>query len=172
MKARQRFGDRLARGVGSQLQAFAIAMTRAHSAVPLADAPDLEAATAVVRARGLRLSTARRLVLEALYDADGPLTAEQLAGEMDVASVYRNLETLEELGLVRHFHLGHGPGFYARSSAATHEYLLCEACGAMTAVEPEQLDGVRDLIRAQFGYEARFTHFPIAGRCRDCGTDS
>ena len=154
------------------MQAFAIAMTRPHSAVPLADAPDLDAATALVRARGLRLSTARRLVLEALYDADGPLTAEQLAGEMDVASVYRNLETLEELGLVRHFHLGHGPGFYARSSAATHEYLLCEACGAVTAVEPEQLDGVRDLIRAQFGYEARFTHFPIAGRCRDCRTDS
>src|SRR6185436_11498510 len=105
----------VARGVGSQLQAFAIAMTRAHSAVPLADAPDLDAATAVVRARGLRLSTARRLVLEALYDADGPLTAEQLAGEMDVASVYRNLETLEELGLVRHFHLGHGPGLYPRA---------------------------------------------------------
>jgi Fur family transcriptional regulator, ferric uptake regulator len=154
------------------LQAFAIAMTRPHSAVPLADAPDVDAATALVRARGLRLSTARRLVLEALYEADGPLTAEQLAGEMDVASVYRNLETLEEIGLVRHFHLGHGPGFYARSSAGTHEYLLCEACGAVTAVQPEQLDGVRDLIRAQFGYEARFTHFPIAGRCRDCGTDS
>ncbi len=154
------------------MQAFAIAMTRAHSAVPLADAPDLEAAAAVVRARGLRLSSARRLVLEALYDADAPRTAEQLAGEMDVASVYRNLETLEEIGLVRHFHLGHGPGFYARSSAGTHEYLLCEACGAVMAVEPAQLDGVRDLIRAQFGYEARFTHFPIAGRCRDCRTDS
>src|SRR3954464_8359460 len=138
-------------------------MTRAHSAVPLADAPDLEAATAVVRARGLRLSTARRLVLEALYDAENPLTAEQLAGEMDVASVYRNLETLEEIGLVRHVHLGHGPGLYTRSAAGTHEYLLCDACGAVLAVERDELDGVRDLIRTQFGYEARFTHFPIAG---------
>ena len=106
-------------------------MSRAHSAAPLADAPDLEAAAAVVRSRGLRLSTARRLVLEALYEADGPLTADQLAGDMDIASVYRNLETLEEIGLVRHVHLGHGPGLYARSSAGAHEYLLCDACGAV-----------------------------------------
>ena len=38
-------------------------------------------------------------------------------------------------------------------------------------VEPKQLDGVRDLIREQFGYEARFTHFPIAGLCPECTKD-
>jgi Fur family transcriptional regulator, ferric uptake regulator len=146
-------------------------MSRAHSAAPFVDAPDLEAAAAVVRSRGLRLSTSRRLVLEALYEADGPLTAEQIAGDMDMASVYRNLETLEEIGLVRHAHLGHGPGLYTRSSAGTHEYLLCDACGAVIAVEPAQLDGVRELIRSRFGYEARFTHFPIAGLCPDCAND-
>jgi Fur family ferric uptake transcriptional regulator len=143
-------------------------MTRPHSAAQPADAPDLETAAAVVRSRGLRLSTARRLVLEALYRADAPLTADQIAGEMDVASVYRNLETLEEIGLVRHVHLGHGPGLYARASAGTREYLLCDECGAVVAVEPERLDGVRELIRSGFGYEARFTHFPIAGMCPDC----
>jgi Fur family ferric uptake transcriptional regulator len=36
------------------------------------------------------------------------------------------------------------------------------------AVEPERLDSLRDLIRAEFGYEAAFSHFPVAGRCRDC----
>ncbi len=146
-------------------------MSRAHSAAPLANAPDLETAAAVVRSRGLRLSTSRRLVLEALYAADGPLTAEQIAGDMDVASVYRNLETLEEIGLVRHVHLGHGPGLYTRSAAGTHEYLLCDACGAVLAVERDELDGVRELIRTQFGYEARFTHFPIAGLCPECARD-
>ena len=143
-------------------------MPRAHSAVPLAEAPDLEAAAAVLRAAGLRYSTARRLVLEALYAADEPLTADQIAGEMDVASVYRNLEALEEIGLVRHFHLGHGPGYYVRAAAGVREYLLCEGCGAVRAVEPAALDGVRKAIRREFGYEARFTHFPIAGLCPDC----
>jgi Fur family ferric uptake transcriptional regulator len=146
-------------------------MTRPHSAVPLVDAPDLEAAAAVVRSHGLRLSTARRLVLEALYATDEPLTADRLAGDLDVASVYRNLETLEQIGLVRHFHLGHGPGLYARSAVGAFEYLLCDACGAVVAVEPEQLDPVRERIRRDFGYEARFTHFPIAGLCPDCAAE-
>jgi Fur family transcriptional regulator, ferric uptake regulator len=143
-------------------------MSRPHSAVPVAKAPDLEAAAAVVRAAGLRLSTSRRLVLEALYAADEPLTAEQIAGGMDVASVYRNLEALEAIGLVRHFHLGHGPGYYVRAAAGVREYLLCEGCGAVDAVEPASLDRVRAAIRREFGYEARFTHFPIAGLCPDC----
>ena len=146
-------------------------MTRPHSAVPLVEAPDLESAAAVVRSRGLRLSTSRRLVLEALYASDEPLTADQIAGELDVASVYRNLETLEQIGLVRHFHLGHGPGLYARASAGQYEYLLCDACGAVVAVEPERLDAVRDRIRRDFGYEARFTHFPIAGLCPACAAE-
>ena len=70
--------------------------------------------------RGLRVSAARRLVLEALFAAERPVTAEEIAAGLDgrlpasdLASVYRNLETLEELGLVRHVHLGHGPGLYA-----------------------------------------------------------
>ncbi len=146
-------------------------MTRPHSAVPLVEAPDLEAAAAVVRSHGLRLSTARRLVLEALYATDEPLTADRIAGDLDLASVYRNLETLEQVGLVRHFHLGHGPGLYARSAVGALEYLLCDACGAVVAVEPERLDPVRDRIRRDFGYEARFTHFPIAGLCPDCAAE-
>ena len=37
----------------------------------------------------------------------------------------RNLETLEEVGLIKHFHLGHGPGLYARLGAETQECLVC-----------------------------------------------
>jgi Fur family transcriptional regulator, ferric uptake regulator len=146
-------------------------MTRPHSAVPLAEAPDLESAVAVLRSHGLRLSSSRRLVLAALYATDEPLTADRIAGDLDVASVYRNLETLEQIGLVRHFHLGHGPGLYARAAAGRAEYLLCDACGAVVAVEPERLDPVRERIRRDFGYEARFTHFPIAGLCPECATE-
>ena len=145
-------------------------MSRADPAPPVVEAPDLEAAAAVVRSRGLRLSTARRLVLAALYAAEEPLTAEQIAGPMDVASVYRNLEALEEIGLVRHVHLGHGPGRYMRAAAGVREYLVCERCGAVRAVDPEALDAVRAAIRERFGHEARFTHFPIAGLCRACAS--
>jgi Fur family transcriptional regulator, ferric uptake regulator len=149
-------------------------VTRPHSG-PTLEAPDLDSALAALRARGLRVSAARRLVLETLYASADPLTAEQIAAGLDgrvprsdIGSVYRNLETLEQIGLVSHFHLGHGPGLYAPASTGTREYLVCDSCATVRALEPRALDGVRDLIRRELGYEARFTHFPIAGLCPRC----
>jgi Fur family ferric uptake transcriptional regulator len=86
--------------------------------------------------------------------------------------VYRSLETLEEVGLVRHVHLGHEPGLYALTSDGAREHLLCDRCGHVTSVEPSRLDAVRELIRAQTGFAANFTHFPIAGLCADCAEDA
>jgi Fur family ferric uptake transcriptional regulator len=139
-----------------------------------APAGDLDAAVAQLRARGLRLSASRRLVLEALFAAGRPATAEEIASGMygrlprcDLASVYRNLETLEELGLVRHMHLGHGPGLYA-PAADDDEYVACERCGRSEAVARDVLAGVRAAVREAVGYEPRFSHFPLTGLCPTC----
>lgn len=130
----------------------------------------LEHALELLRARGLRVSTSRRLVLEALFATEVPLSAEQLsrAVDIDVASVHRNLETLERLGLVRHVHLGHGPGLYALLRCGEREYLYCHRCGAVKALAPQELDPIRRRIRDRHGYEARFSHFPIVGLCEGC----
>jgi Fur family ferric uptake transcriptional regulator len=131
---------------------------------------DLDEAVAILRERGMRLSTSRRLVLDALFRAATPLTAEQVATELglDLASVYRNLETFERHGLVRHVHFGHGAGLYMLSGRYDREYLFCEQCGAVRSLEPAQLEPVREQIRKLSGYEARFAHFAIVGRCPDC----
>jgi Fur family ferric uptake transcriptional regulator len=147
-------------------------MTVIRDAGPPLPAPTLEAAMAAVRARGLRLSTARRLVLEALFAAAAPVTAERLASGIDgclppsdLASVYRNLEMLEALGLVRHVHMGHGPGRYALAGPHAR-------CGAYVALAPEALDGVRAAVREACGYTARFTHFPVVGLCPGCASEA
>ena len=139
-----------------------------------APAGDLDAAIEALRARGLRLSASRRLVLEALFAAGRPATAEEIASGMygrlprcDLASVYRNLETLEELGLVRHMHLGHGPGLYA-PAADDDEYVACERCGRSEAVARDVLAHVRSAVREAVGYEPRFSHFPLTGLCPSC----
>ena len=136
---------------------------------------DIEGALAVLREQGLRISSTRRLVLQSLFAADAPASAETIARRtesdglaLDLASVYRNLETLERVGVVRHVHLGHGPGLYALAGGREREYLVCDRCGRVEAVEPARLERTRDAIRADFGYEARFTHFPIVGLCAEC----
>lgn len=146
-------------------------MTLAPEVEPL-QFEDLGEAVRALRERGMRLSTSRRLVLEALFAAQDPLSAEQLAQHhgLDLASVYRNLETLERHGLVRHVHLGHGPGLYVLVGRGEREYLFCERCGRARALEPRELDPVRREIKRRFGHEPRFTHFAIVGVCEGCAT--
>jgi Fur family ferric uptake transcriptional regulator len=148
------------------------------SQAPTLRATSVAHAANSLRARGLRLSAARRALLEALFAAGRPLTAEELAAgdghrlpQADLASVYRNLETLEALGLARHVHLGHGPRRWQIAGAA-HELAVCERCDAVHVLDPVELDGVRAAVRAACGFEASFAHFPLAGLCSLCAAEA
>ena len=113
------------------------------------------------------------MIVNHLFEAGVPLSAQQIAAgldrtPLDLASVYRNLETLEEHGVVRHFHAGHGPGRYVMVGDGQHEYLACDLCGAIAEVDRSELDGLRDDVQARFGFEVGFTHFPMVGLCPRC----
>ena len=65
-----------------------------------------------VRAGGGRLTKARRDLLHDLHEAPVRVTAEELVArhpDIDQATVYRSLSHFEEVGVVEHVHLGHGP---------------------------------------------------------------
>ena len=136
-------------------------------------------AITAMRSNGLRVSTSRRMVLEALFAAGEPVSADRIAKgldgrlpPLDVASVYRNLETLERLGLVGHFHTGSGPGLYALAGTEAREYLACESCGAVRAVGSEELDRVRAVLRAELGWTAKFDQVALVGTCPSCSAAS
>jgi len=128
-------------------------------AVPRVQFADLDSALAALRAAGLRVTLARRVILQALFAADEPLSAEAILTRaatpelaLDAASVYRNLEAFEHAGVVRHVHLGHGAGLYALIGEGEREYLYCERCGATRSLAPRQLDEIRTLLRERFGH--------------------
>jgi Fur family ferric uptake transcriptional regulator len=136
---------------------------------------DIADVAAALREGGGRFSAPRRLVLEALFAADGPVSAEYIADgrggqtpRLELTSVYRTLEHLEGLGVVRHVHIGHAPGLYALTGLGEQEYVACERCDRVTRVESVRLDPVRAYIRDVFGYDVRFSHFPMLGLCARC----
>lgn len=146
--------------------------------VPAVQAPTIHAAAGALRHRGLRLSSARRVVLEALFAAGRPVTAEEIAAGVsgrvppsDLASVYRNLEVLERLGLVRHLHLGHGPSLYTRAGDR-RDLVACERCGACAPLPPRLAAAVREAVRAATGLQPRFEHLPLPALCARCHAES
>jgi Fur family transcriptional regulator, ferric uptake regulator len=144
-------------------------MSYSHCAEPL-PLPTPTAALGTLRARGLRISATRRHVVDALFDATEPLTAEAIAraAQADLASVYRNLEALEAAGIARHLHVGHAAGRYVLSGRHEGGYAACERCGAHVALEDDDLAGLRETVRALTGFACDFAHFPLVGFCADC----
>ena len=145
-------------------------MTVAHRTEALL-APSLTAAVVALRTRGMRVSSTRRKLLETLFRAPRPLPADALAGGLDLASVYRNLDALEAVGLVRHVHVGHGPGLYALAARRGTGYAACERCGRHVALAPDALAAVHDAVLSATGFASDFSHFPIVGVCPDCTAD-
>src|SRR5579875_1876074 len=84
-----------------------------------------------LRARGYRATPQRQLVLEAVAKL-GHATPEDVAAEVqqtargvNISTVYRTLELLEQLGMVTHAHLGHGAPTYHLAVEADHVHLVC-----------------------------------------------
>ena len=89
----------------------------------------------VLRERGLRATPQRRLVLQAVSEL-GHATPEQVCeyvqgqtASLNLSTVYRALELLEELGVVSHTHLQHGSPTYQVADHVDHLHLVCRGCG-------------------------------------------
>jgi Fur family ferric uptake transcriptional regulator len=148
-------------------------VTVSPEARPLAPS-SLTSALGVLRAEGHRISAARRLVLEALFAAEGPVSADRLAGGLDgrlpgsdLASLYRNLDTLAAAGLVEHLHVPHGPGLYVLTGRGAG-WAACERCGAVERLGRDAAARLRAAVRDATGFEAGLAHFPVVGTCRSC----
>jgi Fur family ferric uptake transcriptional regulator len=127
-----------------------------------------------LRSRGYRITPQRQLVLEAVSQL-GHATPEEIscrvqetARGVNISTVYRTLELLEELGLVTHTHLGHGAPTYHLASAADHVHLVCRSCGEVTEVAPELVEGLVSSLENTVGFATDVRHLTVFGRCRDC----
>ena len=133
-----------------------------------------EQVLAMIRGAGGRITTSRRLLVEALFASSGHITAEELAAvvqtgapDVHLSTVYRNLDELERLGIVVHAHLGHGPATY-HLAARTHGHLVCEVCQATIEAPDELFSQLSAVASARFGFAIDPHHFAVLGRCRTC----
>ncbi len=129
---------------------------------------------AELRARGYRLTAQRQLVLESVGEL-GHGTPEEIAASVrrtaaavNISTVYRTLELLEQLGLVRHTHLGHGAPTFSVATDDDHVHLVCRDCGGIEEVDPEVLTPVVERHGSECGFSVDVGHFAVFGRCAGC----
>jgi Fur family ferric uptake transcriptional regulator len=129
-----------------------------------------------LRARGLRLTSQRRRVLDALSRAEDHVSAEDIFAEvsssdpkLNISTVYRTLEALEEAGIAYHSHLGHGMSqWHISKDAESHQHLVCERCGLVERIDLEAFVPYQRALKKRFGFRADPRHFAVFGLCRAC----
>ena len=133
-----------------------------------------ETILAAVRASGGRITGPRRAVLDALLTCAAHPTAENLTAQVQrthpgvaVSTIYRILEHLEELGVLVHVHLGHGPAVY-HFTDETHVHLVCNKCGHNTALPTTATQTIATFIHDATAFHPDLTHFSITGHCEHC----
>ena len=121
----------------------------------------METALAGLRAASGRSGGARRLVVEQLGDHDCCLSAQEIhdqvrarGGRIGIASVYRALEGMDELGLVQRVDLGDGVARYepAHAGGDHHHHLVCDDCGKVEPFADPTLESAIERVADGRGY--------------------
>jgi Fur family ferric uptake transcriptional regulator len=137
--------------------------------------PDWSTLPARLRDRGLRWTPQRRTLIEVLGRTDGHVTGAELVErcrEVDPATtpstVYRTLDVLERLGVVRHGHGADGREEFHVLPEAEHGHLYCGRCGGSWEIgAPEAAPFVRS-IEERRGFAVDLSHLTVVGACRAC----
>ena len=93
---------------------------------------------------------------------------QQTASGVNISTIYRALELLEQLGLVTHTHLGHGAPRYHLAAEADHVHLVCSSCGRITEVTPDAVAPLVTTLDEDHGFQTDVGHLTVFGRCASC----
>jgi Fur family ferric uptake transcriptional regulator len=128
-----------------------------------------------LRASGLRWTPQRRTLIDVLREHQGHVTATELitrCRELDPtttpSTVYRTLDMLEDMGLVRHGHVPGGREEYHILPDQIHGHLYCMACGATWEIGAATATAVMAVLEGELGFAVDLSHVTISGHCKGC----
>jgi Fur family ferric uptake transcriptional regulator len=136
-----------------------------------------EHAKSVLRQSGYKPGQARTAVIEALAGESCCLTAQEIHDRVrkdrpgvGIASVYRALETLAELGLVYRLELRAGAAYYepAVASGDHHHHLVCDDCGRIEAFSDARLERAIHTVSKATAFRIDEHDVVLRGQCRAC----
>lgn len=129
----------------------------------------------MLRDQGHRLTPQREMVILALHEANGHLSAEEIHACVqkqnpcvDLSTIYRTLELLREMGIVSQFQAENHLALYELSARAPHHHLTCKQCKAVIDIGVEDLQSFQRFLLDRYGFRANLDHCVIEGLCARC----
>lgn len=131
--------------------------------------------TQALRNRGLKLTQARNAVLQVLGAAPDHLRvtevyrrARRIAPRIGLASVYRTMELLARLNLVRPVHMEHRHRHYARTDKVHGHHLVCNGCGLVVEFSDCRVDRLARSLARRTRFLIDDHSIELYGRCPKC----
>lgn len=136
----------------------------------------IEILNQAITEKGHRLTTARRQIIESLVDTNGHLTADELAvrvrqhaPQIGRMTVYRTLELLSELGVIRPIYQGTGAAHYVLMADGSHHHLICNRCHKVIEFDDCFADEITHSLSQKFGFQVQSHLLELHGLCAECG---
>jgi len=137
----------------------------------------LEAWDRRLRTAGFRITPQRQLVLEAVTNLRHA-TPEEILGEVqstasgvNLSTVYRTLEVLEQVGLVTHAHIGHGAPTYHVVDDTPHIHLVCSRCRKVESIDGDDFAKYANKLENDNGFVVNISHVALHGLCKKCAIE-
>jgi len=125
--------------------------------------------------KGYRITPQRLMILQAIEEASGHISAEEIyegvrhnyAG-LNISTVYRTLELLKVMGLVAETDMGDGRVRFHSAGHDHHHHLVCSVCGHVIDLDAAALAPLSDMLIERYRFRADLNHMAIFGRCEEC----
>lgn len=135
---------------------------------------DRSECAAQIREQGFRVTPQRMLLLDAICEAKGHTTPDEIyervkakAPGINRATVYRSLDFLCELRLVVSAEID-GHTVYEIAGETPHHHLVCRNCGAGQELPDFHFHELREHLLEEHGFQADLDHLAISGLCAKC----
>jgi Fe2+ or Zn2+ uptake regulation protein len=129
----------------------------------------------VFREAGRRLTSQRCLILDVLRESDEHLDAEDVHDRaksrspgLSLATVYRTLTLLKDMGLVEEHRLGEGHSHYEAVQEEPHYHFTCRRCGKVIEFDAPVVAKIKRDVCEREGVKVTDAHLHLTGYCADC----
>ncbi len=132
---------------------------------------------------GLKITPQRRAIINILLENnDRHLSSEEIydlvrenCPEIGLATVYRTMQLLDEIGVISKLNLDDGCIRYElalnKSESHNHHHLICKKCGKIIEVEDDLMDNVESEIQGAYKFKILDHDVKFYGLCEDCNKD-